>query len=372
MPNPIIAESLFSNRRDELKQRLIIDKIQHDLMADLLPHQRAVFGVLAIAEHCRLDPVPLLYQLSDEMPGSDRYWTQLLAESTRQGVAPSEAISQSSGFLTPLSQFAWRSACELNVVPQLNRELLNRSPESADVRTAAGSGTSFSKYWRLFFRAVFFVVILSFILLKIVPEFKTMLEEFEIEMSSAMTLLLRISDFVMDWSLLIPVIFLILLLTSFPMWKEYLQRWSPIRWHQRLLHPTVARRRALALALQTRPIDLGNTTAPLFSDRLAELFPRFSAVNARMEKGQTAWAALRSENLISQRDLTTLEQTRSPETQAWLLRWSAANQQDDRETKTALLQRAVSTAIHVALGLLALLICLAIFTTLIDVIKGML
>ena len=372
MPEPIAAESLFSNRRDELKQRLIIDTIQHDLMADLLPHQRAVFGVLAIAEHCRLDPVPLLYQLSDEMPGSDRYTTRLLAEQIQQGVAPQEAINQSAGLLTPLSQFAWRIACDLNVVPQLNRELLNRSPEIADVWTTADNGTSLSKFGRLFFRAVFFLAILSFVLLKIVPELKTMLDEFEIEMPAAMTLWLRISDFVVDWSLLIPVLFLILLLTSFPLWKEYLQRWNPNRWRQRPLHPTVARRRALALALQTRPTDLDNPVTPLFSDRLAELFPGFPAVNARIKNGQTTWAAIRSENLISQRDLTSIKSTGSPESQAWLLRWSAANQQDYRETKTALLQRSVSAAIHVALGLLVLLICLAIFTTLIDVIRGML
>ena len=371
MPEPDTAEPVLRLPRDEIRQQLLVESLRHDLLSDLLPHQRAVFGVLAVADRHGLDPVPLLLQLSDEMPSEDCYWARSLAEQIQTGITPSAALSQNSRLLTPLSQFAWRQACDLSLVSQLNQELLGRAPEVQVVRTDTASEPSLPKYWRLFFRIVCFMSLFGFMLQKIVPEFKAMLEEFKIEMPVALRLLVYVGQSATYWWLLTPVLLLILLLASFPMTKNLLQRWSPIRWQQRFSNPTVARRRALALVLQTRSTDLDDPQSTPFTQCLTELFPRFPAVRARIEQGQSAWAAFLAEKVISPRESNLLQQTQSPEARAWMLRWSAANQQNSYETKTAFGLRFLSTAVQVALVALVFLICLAIFTTLINLINSL-
>ncbi len=90
-----------------------------------------------------------------------------------------------------------------------------------------------------------------------------------------------------------------------------------------------------------------------------------------MEQGETEWNSLAAERVISQRDADALALTTSPETQSWLLKWSAKNQRAHQATRSIVLMRTIVAVVNIVLGLFVALTCIAVFMTLLSIMASL-
>lgn len=333
-----------------------------EMLEPALPHQRAILGVLAIADRYRLPPAPFLHALAVELPNRYRGPIHQLAEELESGVEltvaimpdpkPGASASHSAApiitdplavapfdrRLMPTSMvIGLKMAARDQRLPKLFAAALERVPES---RTN-GSGNDenwMTKNLRFAVRTFFFVAILTFFMLRIVPEFIKMLAEFEIGPPPIMLLLIEISIWIMQFWFIVPLIALLLIPFHFSSIRAFVRRFSPLVWQHVEMPKSVQRRRTLALATES-------------------------------EVAVMDWESLRKQRVISAKEAKVLSMTDDPETQAWLLRWSATNRQQYLVTRATVVGRMLLTVGNVLLGLLVLLICVSVMSVMTDLIK---
>lgn len=317
-----------------------------------------------------MDPVPLIASLADELRGKTALQMHQLANRMSAGLDFVEALEESPSLLPPSLILAFQLARENGTMPEFKSALADLDTERA-VDPAFDEGNHVSRYVGLLFRVFAIGLIFVFISLKVFPEFLKMLEEFGVEPPAALDLVIEVMNlFEKFW-----VVFLMILVLAVPLYfpaiRMYLRRWNPLTWRQPQVSSSVERRLSLALIAQTSGSLKSAIALILGTPKLDHLFGRLSRVEERMNKGESQWDSLASEKIISHRDAEALMLTSSPETQSWLLRWSANNQQAHQATRSVILLRTIRTVVNVALGLLVALTCMAVFMTLFSIMASL-
>ena len=341
-----------------------------ELLESCAPHQRALLGVLAVAQIHDMDPVPLISSLAAELRGGPRLKFERLAEQMSAGVEFVDAVEEIPELLPPSVILAFQLASENGTWLTLNTTIADLDA-NRELDSLSDEETYVSRYVGLMLRVVIFGLVIVFVAVKIFPEFLKMLEEFGLEAPVSLRLLIKILDLCVKLWFLIPLIMVFAIPFCLPGIRKYLRRWSPLTWRQPLVSLPVERRRSLALIAQTgRSLKsvIGTITG---NPKLRNLFGQFGRVNERMEKGETEWNSLAAEKVISRRDADALTLTTSPETQSWLLQWSANNQRAHQATRSIVLMRTVVAVVNIALGLFVALTCIAVFMTLLSIMASL-
>lgn len=337
------------------------------LLDPALPHQRAVVGILAAAGHHRIDPVPLLRGLAAELPGRYAMPIQVLAERIADGMNPVDAILgtgretpeksgapaaappamtdelETSAFnprlLPPTIVLAMRLAHSRNAWPAFCRAVLERAP----VAGSAGSMEQESwvaRHLKLLTTFGFVASVFSFFLITILPEFDKMLDEFGIAFPRPLALLAWIGViFARNWWIM-PF-----LLVGAAWWnrsaiRAWVRRFSPLSWQRVEVPRPVLRQRALALLVEHAPAN----------------------------QPVSDWKSLNQRRIISRGDAEALSLSQNPETQAWLLRWSAGHRLHRLQTRAAVWGRSFLATAYTVLGLLVFLVCISVMSVLITLV----
>jgi type II secretory pathway component PulF len=341
-----------------------------ELLECSAPHQRALLSVLAVADRHDIDPIPLISSLAEELPAADKVRAEELAEQITEGVEAVDALDQIPYLLPPTCVLALRLARDQGTLSELYVGLLDRyrgsepDPSSYEVEYVPALA-------RMAGRVLAVAVLVSFIMLKIVPEFQKMLEEFQVEPPPAFYLLMSVCDRIVKFWFLPFLLMVCLMVCCIPMCRRYLGRLSPLKWRQRTFSSAVNRRRSLALVTQMASSVRSGVTMILNSASLDRIFPRLLEANEKIENGEDEWESLAAEHVISKRESNALALTVSGDTQAWLLRWSATDQQQRRATRGTLLMRIALVTMNVAIALIVALTCFAIFTTYLEIVTAM-
>ncbi len=353
----------------DLGQKFALAQTATELLEVSAPYQRALLRMLAVCERDNIAPAPLVLSLAIELPAKYRDRVERLAEQLKQGVDVVDALDEIP-VLPPSVELALRLANQNGTLPALNAALLARYSEIGMYRTSREE-SNWSKCMRLAGLVFVMTCLLAYLMINVVPESKSMLEEFGVELPSTLQLLITICDYAVKfWFLwLLPLI--ILLPFCFGAFRRYLRRWNPLIWRQHVDSPSVSRRRSLALFTQSGLSAKSGIEMILGIQPLRRLFKGLNQANDRIEKGQGKWESLAAEKIISKRDAEALALSTNADTQAWLLRWSATARQNRNESQAGVLTRIFIGVVYVALGILVFLACSGVFLTLINIMKSL-
>lgn len=356
-----------SMRPDPVQQRAD-RQTASELLKSCAPHQRALLRILAVSIHNEIDPTPLILGFADELSSNYANRARWLVKEISRGVDVVDAIEQVPDLLPASTVLALRLAREDGTFPGLTSALMERFPGDQDGSNQDESPVSIVA--RLMGRIFFMVLILSFMMLKIVPEFQNMFEEFGIELPATMRLLMRLSDLLLTFWFLVPLFLIVVIPFCIPALRQYFNRWNILTWRHPATSRSADQRRALALITQTKQSVSSGIALLLGTQPVRRPFKRFSRVNEKIETSQDVWGSLAAERVISRRDAKALSLSTDGNTQAWLLRWSANDRQDRAATRFVVLFRLVLAIVHISLGLLVMLTCVAVFMSLIAIIEG--
>ena len=355
------------NSGEPIQQFIAVDMVA-DLLESCAPHQRALVSVLAVAERHNIDPLPLIISLAEEMPLNDRRRASDLANNIYAGADPVAALDQIPNLLPPETVLAIKLAGTEGNRSAFYEAWLDRFPGNQIASTDLSDETV-PVLVRLLMRVFVVIAVLVLIMLKIVPEFREMFEEFGIELPLVTQLFISICDKILTLWFLPTMLVLCLIPVFFREIRQYLHRWSPLKWQQPVFSAAVVRRRSLALTAKTGNSFKSSIPMILQNASLSRIFPRLGNANDRIEAGQNQWKSLAAERLISSREAEALLLTTSGDTQAWLLRWSAGDHQNRRSTRRSIWLRCCVITIDVILGALVILTCLGIYMSYLHIIS---
>jgi type II secretory pathway component PulF len=232
----------------------------------------------------------------------------------------------------------------------------------------------FEKVFYLGVVANVLIGILMFIMLKIVPVFARMFEEFELELPAATQLLVALTEFfIYYWFLLLPVLFWlpIFLFVGLLYYVGWLPRnWPLINWFVLRLDGSLVMR-CLALSVkQQRPVGE-------MIWLLANLYPKSSVQNRLMRAGNAVnngehWCrALRRGKLLRPSDVAVLTAAERSGNLEWAL-----DEMADRSIRSLAyrIRLALSVLFPLVLflfGLVIAFVVISLFMPLVDLIRGL-
>lgn len=318
---------------ENLVRDYCLDSLLVELMAASSPHQRAVLGLMAVS-HCHGLPLaPMLSRLAGETSGGFSSQAMYLAALVHSGEPPVDALRKTTLVLTPTVVKALGAARDDEKLDQLYHAVLQRSQEyGADLDFGNEDDGRFS---HLIKRGLFVMATILFIMLKIVPEFQKMFQEFEVELPALMKLAMSYCDLAAKfWFLGL----LVVIPVGIWMFRRQLRRWNPVTWRQPIISKSARRRRILAIESR----DAGQPPAQ--------------------------WDELAAQGVISKREARVLANTASGETRAWLLRWKANAMGESSKFRSSMVFNFVIWFGNIALALIVFVMCAAILSSLIQMI----
>ncbi len=350
-------------------QRYVERQYVRELLRSCAPHQRTVLGILALAERYELDPAPMLSSLGTELPSAYRYQCHELAEGLATGIGADQALKEIPGLLPPSVVLALNLAREEGKLAAFYSSVLDRTAES-DLEVSAEQ-TGFGDLLGLAFKTLTIAYFMMFILMKIVPEFFKMLQEFGVEAPRPMFLLMwacdRMASFWFVGALLLPL----LVPFFFPSFRMYLRRWNPFTWRQPEFVPVSERRYALAIATQSDSRPSALLARLLDFPGIRQLFIGLKKAQIGVENEDDEWKSIAKAKIISQQEAQALALASSGETRAWLLNWSASRQHHRWANGIANRNRAAVTLVNIGLMVLVALAAVAVFSTLIVIMNSL-
>jgi len=354
----------------DIEQRYSDDQTVNELFQSCAPRQRALLSVLAIADRYSLDPAPIVVGLATESTSSYGFKAKQLAEKLTEGVEPDVALDDLPGLLPPTGVLALKIAREKGTLRAFYSAVLDRT-QTIGFPVSSDDDNDFSKLSRLAAKALTIAFFLGFIMLKIIPEFQKMLQEFAVETPILLKLLMSTCDRLVTYWFVFALILIALLPLGFPAIRRYFRHWNPFTWRQPELSPTTTRRRSLAMAAQSGSSLSASIKWILECVPLKRTFKRLEKAQEKIKNGDENWESLAAAKIISKREAKALTISGTPQTQAWLLRWSASNRQNRQTTRSAAGTRLFVTVVNIGLGLLVVLAAVGIFTTLIAIMESL-
>ncbi len=164
-----------------------------ELLESCAPHQRALLGVLAVAQIHNMDPAALISSLASELSGSTRLKFESLAEQMSAGVEFVDAVEEIPDLLPPSVILAFQLARDNGALLKLNKSIADLDA-NRELDASIDEETCVSRYAGLMLRVFIFFSVISFTALKIFPEFLKMLEEFGVEAPVSLRMLIEVLD----------------------------------------------------------------------------------------------------------------------------------------------------------------------------------
>ena len=321
-----------------------------DIVATCGPHQRAILDMLAISQIHNVDLNLLLDDFLPELPRSYQPAVTFVQAQLNAGKSLVEALSESPQLLPTRSVAVWQMATDNQTLLLLCSEILEQRYDSAHSQNryqVAPKGCLHAIGVSLLA-----TVVTVYIILKIVPQLKDLLEEFG---SSP--------PFVFDWLISAigyfgPLLLLCGLLSTpilFPVLLSFLRSWDPHNWLTQ--HSTAATQRRQTLAAF---IDQSDTSTKAI-DSLDK------KMNSEATGGNRSWIESLGKPFATDSEKQALATAASSETQAWLLRWFAATHQNRSTKRSANWSSFIVIAVNVLVGGITVLSALAIYSVLISI-----
>ena len=237
-------------RKLNVEQQLLVTAAADEIFETANIHQQALVRMLAVASEHKLNAANLLEDLRVEMRSATARDIPRVVSELRSGVPIGSVFNQIPGVVPESVVMAMADVQSQGLQKPLNQALLNAPTIRRRELSHAEDTTIISKLGGLFWRFAFTLNILTFMMLFVIPQFKAMFEEFEIDMPASMQLLIEVSNKATQFWFVFALIFfavgLYLLICKRHLLVSYFARWVPSRWQQPVLTKRARKDRSLA------------------------------------------------------------------------------------------------------------------------------
>jgi len=368
----------------------------HHLLTVSQSQERALIRVLLMATEMDSggklsadDPrsmTKLVENLANEYSGKRSHSIRQVAGLLAEGMSMVDALEQSPGALAPSAVMALRLASEAGTIRETLAALLVAEDDVHVSRLEGHFDLGQGADGRLFQIAFGFVatwLIVSFLMLFIIPTFKKMFEEFDIELPMSMQWLIAVSRFdaLLFGSLILFLVSLFVIqrrLKGKSFWRRGKRR-------------SLAEQTAHVLALfamivrQGRPLASGIGTLAHYHPT-PQLRARLSATSSAIAQGTEPWQALFEQRFLTQQEASGLALAETPvsidrtktdvgqadqwdvpeharRTQAWLLTHLAVRHRDRQQYRNAWLLQTLSLVGLIGLAAVVMFTAIAVFSS---------
>ena len=290
-----------------------------DIISFCAPHQMVLLNLLATSQMYDIPIEPLIRGLEKESPLIFRSRVKKIADSIAAGGDPLEAIV-GSRLLPETTNTILMSARQGNRLNDFYTSVLEADQDKRD--EIGINDHPFFKVARLVMLLWFTAGMLTFILIKIVPEFKAMTEEFGIELPGVMELFISISDTVVRYWFVFPAVLLLLTPWYFPSVLSGFKYLNPLNWRRTWIDPLEHPGRMVPAMLECGVLPEAAPESPGSDDA----------------------------------------------TRAWLVRWKDARTKKRSKDRSAVVLQFLITLSYTIIGIMVFLAASAVFMTLIKII----
>ena len=262
----------------------------------LAAKQRALLSVLAVATSERLELAPLIAVLADEHRGRYRRRLSRLSKRLTAGSQLPDALEQTPGVLSDEQLLTIRFGIQSGTLNESLHSLVKQEEPTSHHINHRLSQIGFYAMGI----GIVFVMVLSFIMISIMPSFQKIFDDFGLSLGEPTNLLIRISETVVNYGVLI-VLGLLLVLWLFK--SEISRRFFRRQVLSRLLRPVGQLRSAdllqlLAIAQQAgRPLTGALSTLARYHYD-SKLRQQLLLVRNEVEQGAELWNSMVASRLI--------------------------------------------------------------------------
>ena len=307
-----------------VEQQLLVTAAVDEILETASIHQQALIRMLAVASEHKLNAANLLEDLRVEMRSATARDVPRVVSELRSGVPIESVFNQIPGVVPESVVMAMADVQSQGLQKPLNQALLNAPTIRRREGNHVQDTTIVSKLGGLFLRSAFALHVLTFMMLFVIPQFKAMFEEFEIDMPASMQLLIEVSNKATQFWFVFALIFfavgLYLLIWKRHLLVSYFTRWVPSRWQQPVLTKRTRKDRSLAWVVQAGDDSTDAAIRFASSNGIGVGLSKRVAAAEKIEAGAGVMESLVSERVVSQRASKVISQASSNEGAAWILR----------------------------------------------------
>jgi len=284
----------------------------------LVSKQQSLLRVLSVAVPERLELAPLVMSLAKEHRGRYRRRLTRLAKRIAAGTSLPDALEQTPGALSDEQMLAIRFGFQSGTLSKVLQSLVNQRDQS--MKPISHRLRQIGIYCT--FIGVLFLLVLSFIVIKIIPSFHLIMQDFDLDITDPLKLLLGISNAVAQMG---PLIVLAILFCVWLVKSEFAQRFFRRRVLSRIFRSVAQLRSAnllnlLAVSQQAgRPLPGAlSTLARYHYDSMIR--HKLLFVRNEVEQGAELWKSLAKTRLLSPAESCALSSSTSADSTVWTLR----------------------------------------------------
>ncbi len=283
----------------------------------LVTKQKALLRILAVAATERLEAAPLVAALAREDRSRYRRRLRRFAKRLSTGTGLADALEQTPGVLSDEQALAVRFGEQSGTLPSTLRILLDNRDQASQRITTRLRQIGFYASITL----AIFVYVVSFILIKILPSFAAIFDDFELQLPRLTELLISISNWAVNfwWLLAISLLTFVWLFRS-----ERSRRFFRRKISSRLIRPIAQLRSADLLTLLAINARAGRPLAGVLSTLARYHFDskiryKLLFVRNEMEQGANVWNSMATAQLLTAAEARALEKSTSADSRAWTM-----------------------------------------------------
>lgn len=332
--------------------------------------QVALLRILAVAAEKQLSLIDVLETFEKDIRGRWRYQVLRLIDLLRSGVPLAKALETIPNVIPANAYFLVKAGAESGTLPSALTLAAEVCAEQRNDRDFLRPGVSVYLSTIL----VIMALVVGFICYWIVPKMKHIFANFEMGLPDLTVKIIHISDWIVQYFWLFPVVSLMLYLLRLILIRTgFLE--SRGGWRSfpgiyprgtapdvlRFLHVVTESGRPLMGAFET----LTHTTKNRF------LSQRFSAILEDIRKGNDCWTALHDFNLLTPSEVRLLQSAQRAGNLSWALKAIAKSIERRIDYRMALLREYLEPAMIVCLGCLVGAFVIGLFLPLVDLMHSL-
>ncbi|TWT82744.1 type IV pilin biogenesis protein [Planctomycetes bacterium CA13] len=333
--------------------------------------ERSLLRVLARCYRRNIDPAPLVAALAKEFSGAYGYRISLLSNRIAEGVPVVDAIHGLPGIVSPSVDAILMFANQSGTLSEAYQSLLDQDHGCKEEVGVDGESPT-QMMLRVLASFFFALMVITFLLLFIMPTFEKMFDEFGLVLPAPTVLLIAVAAHLSPYiGLAILGVVLLLLIRSPVLASSLWNTWSLMSLGKKTASPPVQVRSLLASTIESGQSIETIVCSLSHVHRHGNTGKRLSRAVSRIEQGADGWTALAKSKVLCSREARALALTQSPDTQAWLLDWSASKRQSRRDRQRFAWTETLSLLLTLTLAIVVGWTAIAVFLPLCDLIWGL-
>lgn len=288
-------------------------------------HQ-TLLRLVAVADDTHIALTPLLQIASHDMNVANGNRAARLVRALQAGTSLKEAIESTPVLASPDVRLALHADADTEQRRKVIRTAITVPRRCSTFMTNPEVWTRGVYVFTVIFIAI---VLLTFVNIKVLPTFQTILADFEIQSPFALKSAIRASAWFADvgWAILfLPMVVTALVLTCLPLFPTQADRWKRV-------FPFAAKEDHAALL---RYLSVSADTGESLINTLRQtdrptlgpyLHVRLGQANRELDRGASVWTALRCAKLIDRQEAKLLETADAVGNLPWVLRQLANRRQ---------------------------------------------